>query len=289
MSMLHPDDAPPSYEAATSSTAAQGRVSTDGPAARTSRSGIPPEHRRSMEDETRPLPPGWIRQFDADEQHQFFVDTNANPPRSIWTHPYDDPDFLATLSPEERKKHSRLHRTMTLEDLAAESSDDEDRLPPRPKPAASGAGRGSRSSSPQPQGLHKFGRKMKDKITQTTHEQREADRRRREEQERRAYQTHLQARQAMIRALQTGEPQLLGKDRQGRDLYVMPPGGGSGVPRGAFGYNPYAQGPYALQNARYRRPIGPYGRPYGYGYGGGLGAPVAAGLLGGTLLGGLMF
>jgi hypothetical protein len=233
-----------------------------------------------MEDEHRELPPGWIRQFDPQEGHQFFVDTTKEPPRSIWVHPYDDPDFLSTLSPEERKKHSRLHRSSTLEDLAAEDTDNEDQHEAKLPPREGAAG--------QPKGIHKFGRKMKDKVTGTTHEQREQQRRQREEQERRMYQTHLRARQAMVRALETGQPQLLGKDREGKDVYILPPGG-MGAPRGAFGFNPYAQGPYANPNVRYMRPAGPYGRPYGRGYGGGLGMPVAAGFLGGAMLGGLMF
>lgn len=45
------------------------------------KNGIPPQSRRSMEDENRELPPGWIRQYDPQEHHQFFVDTTANPPR----------------------------------------------------------------------------------------------------------------------------------------------------------------------------------------------------------------
>ncbi|KAF2478066.1 uncharacterized protein BDR25DRAFT_299783 [Lindgomyces ingoldianus] len=278
-------DAPPSYESAIGSSTPTARISTDSLAARTARNGIPPERRRSMEDENRPLPPGWIRQFDATEQHQFFVDTKASPPRSIWVHPYDDDEYLSTLSPEERKEHGRMRRTMTMDDLAAESSDDEGhghhhsagaQLPPR------GGGEG------KPKGIHKFGRKMKDKLTATTHEQREAQRREREEQERRAYMAHMQARQAMVRALETGQPQFLCKDAQGRDVYIEPPNGPA-VPRGAYGYNPYAEGPYTDPNARFVRPAGPYGRPYGRGYGGGLGAPVAAGFLGGALFGGLLF
>jgi hypothetical protein len=291
-SSSHPADAPPSYDIATGGSSQPKplrRVSTDGPTSRTARNGIPPEHRRSMEDENRELPPGWVRQFDPGEQHQFFVDTKANPPRSIWTHPYDDPGFLATLSPEERKIHSRMHRSVTLEDITAESSDDEDhnpRLPPRPN-----AG-GTSSSSGQPTGIHRFTRKMKDKLTDSTHEQRQRQRIQREEAERKAYQAHMQARQAMARAMETGQPQFLCKDQQGRDVYIEPPGaGGHGYgQQGAYGYNPYARGPYATNpNVRFVRPSGPYGRPYGFGYGGGIGAPVAAGLLGGALLGGVLF
>lgn len=258
-----------------------------------------------MEDEHRPLPPGWVRQFDTIEQHQFFVDTRANPPRSIWVHPYDDPEFLETLPPSERKKHSRLHRSVTLEDLAAEDTDDETHSAnPRSQPRTSGGGGASNSNtrtstSPEPTGLHKFGRKMKDKLTSSTHTDRENARLQRAEQERRAYQAHLRARAAMLRALETGEPQFLCKDQRGRDVYVEPPPqrgpfggyyGGRGVSHGAYGYSPYGgSGPYGNPNVRYLRPSMPYGRPMGYGYGGGIGAPVAAGFLGGAVMGGLLF
>ncbi|KAF2819592.1 hypothetical protein CC86DRAFT_375077 [Ophiobolus disseminans] len=288
-----PSDAPPSYEAATGSSSAHSsapepgihRVSTDGPGHRTERNGIPPDRRRSMEDEMRPLPAGWVRSFDAQEQHQFFVDTTADPPRSTWVHPYDDEQYLSTLSPEERKKHSRMHRTMTLNDLAAEDSDD-DGLPPRPS-KTSGTAAGS-SSGPQPTGIHKFSRKLKDKITGQTHSEREQHRLQRAEQERQAYLAHLRARQALMKAIETGQPQFICKDQQGRDVYIEPPRGPY-APRGAYGYNPYAQGPYSNPNVRIVRPAGPYGRPYGYGYGGGAGLPIAAGFLGGAMLGTALF
>ncbi|PVH97296.1 hypothetical protein DM02DRAFT_533552 [Periconia macrospinosa] len=306
MASTHPKEAPPSYETATGSSSTSeptpgiSRVSTDGPSARRERNGIPPEHRRSMEDLTRPLPEGWVRSFDPESQHQFFVDTRQDPPRSIWTHPYDDPEYLSTLSPEERKEHARMHRTQSIDDIAADSSDDDDG-PSNTFKQPHRAGAGSVPATlpdrgePAPTGFHKFTRKMKDKITGTTHQEREAQRAQRAEQERRAYQQHLKMRQAMIRAMETGEPQLLGTDRQGREVYIEPPPqhGFGGYPgrygnRG-YGYNPYNQGMYASPSTRYMRPVGPYGRPYGYGYGGGLGAPLAAGILGGALLGGVLF
>jgi hypothetical protein len=283
-----PSEPPPSYETATGSSSAPEpgihRVSTDGPGNRLERNGIPPDRRRSMEDEMRELPPGWVRSFDPQEGHQFFVDTRANPPRSIWVHPYDDEQFLSTLSPEERKRHTRMHRTMTLQDLAAEDSDHEE-LPPRPGKAAAGAGS---SADSQPKGLSKFSRKLKDKITGQTHDEREQQRIHRAEQERQAYLAHLRARQALMKAIQTGEPQFLCKDQQGRDVYIEPPRGAF-APRGAYGYNPYAQGPNMNPNVRIVRPMGPYDRRGGYGYGGGAGLPIAAGFLGGAMLGGALF
>ena len=78
-----PTDAPPSYEQVTSTNTSTHK----------SRNGIPIATRRSMEDESRPLPPGWVRLYDAKQSHQFFVDTNSEPPRSIWHHPYDDEKY----------------------------------------------------------------------------------------------------------------------------------------------------------------------------------------------------
>jgi hypothetical protein len=233
-----------------------------------------------MEDEMRELPPGWVRSFDPESQHQFFVNIKADPPRSIWVHPYDDEEFLSTLSPEERKKHSRMKRTVTLEDMVAEDSDDEGTHHER-------SSRG-KSTEPELTGIHKFSRKLKDKVTGTTHVEREQQRVRRAEQERQAYLVHLRTRQALMKAIQTGEPQFLYKNQQGQDVYVTPPNSGF-APRGGHGYNPYAQGPYGNPGMRYMRPAGPYRRPYGYGYGGGAGLPIAAGLLGGTILGGALF
>lgn len=240
-----------------------------------------------MEDEMRELPTGWVRSFDPQEGHQFFVDTTANPPRSIWVHPYDDEQFLSTLSPEERARHTRMHRTMTMNDIAAEDSDHED-LPPRPAAKSTGTAAGSNSGA-QPTGISKFSRKLKDKITGQTHEERERHRVQRAEQERQAYMAHLRARQALMKAIETGQPQFLCKDQQGRDVYIEPPRGPY-APRGAYGYNPYnAGGIYSNPNVRIMRPTGPYGRPYGYGYGGGAGLPIAAGFLGGAFLGTALF
>lgn len=209
-----------------------------------------------------------MRQYDSETHHQFFIDTTASPPRSIWSHPYDDEQYLSTLSPAEREKVTRLHRSVSLADIEAESSDDDTHrpqqqqqhaeLPPRKSP--------NDANDANPTGIHKFGRRMKDKLTHSTHAERERARQQRAEQERRAYEAHLRARDAMARALRTGEPQFLGKDTDGRDVYIEPPNGpaAAALPRGAYGYSPYAQGgAYANPNARFVRPAQPYERPYG--------------------------
>lgn len=62
-------DAPPAYDQAVGGSSSSG---PSGPSRLqpVARNGIPPEARRSMEDEHRELPPGWVRQYDVKSQHQ---------------------------------------------------------------------------------------------------------------------------------------------------------------------------------------------------------------------------
>ena len=275
-----PDEPPPSYDAATAQNTTQAHSSSTLQVPHRTRNGIPPEYRRSIEDEGRPLPPGWVRQFDAENDHQFFVDTNHEPPRSIWHHPYDDDEYINSLSPAERQRIQAEMVVPGQADIVAESSDDDasHHDPPKGKPANTKTSPSSEQAKPS------FGRRWKDKVTGTTHEQRQEQRRQRAIAEEQAYQHHRQIRQAMVQAIQTGQPQFAGKDRDGKDLYIEPPQGAYPGQRGN-GFNPYQQGPYSNPNARFVRPVHPYQRPYGRGYGGGYGLPLAGGLLGGLLLG----
>lgn len=243
-----------------------------------------------MEDEMRPLPEGWVRSFDPKTNHQFFVDTSKEPPRSIWHHPYDDDEYMGSLPEKERQRileEQRNAKAKKSEDADEKDAGSGEHLRPHADGGAS-ASSTSLGSSAAPTGLHKFGRKLKDKVTGSTHAEREARRAREAAEEEEAYKLHLAYREAMNRAVQTGEPQFLGKDRQGKDVYIEPPNGPA-APPGAYGYNPYANGPYTDPNARFIRPDYPYNRPYGSGYGGGYGLPLAGGLLGGALLGSLLF
>jgi hypothetical protein len=72
-----------------------------------------------------PLPYGWVQEFDPNSNHPFWVcnmsvpscihslirapqvDTKADPPRAIWTHPYDDEVYLRE-HPEVREKVESL-------------------------------------------------------------------------------------------------------------------------------------------------------------------------------------
>lgn len=307
-----PAGAPPSYTQAVGSTKPSskttGASTLQVPGANNS-NRIPIDRRRSMEDEARPLPDGWVRQYDSKEGHQFFVDTHADPPRSIWHHPYDDDTYLKSLSSEEREhlqESDRLPSHKMTHDTAGESTDEDTHhhgnpsLPSRP--------------SHKKEGL---GSKLKDKLTGKTKEERQAERAQRAEQERQSYEAHQKFRHAMQEAMQTGQPVFLAKDKDGKDVYVEPPGGpggrgGPGAYSGEYGMrpdgtrmiNPYANGPYADPNARFIRPQQQYSRPMGYGYGGGYGGygggmygrggmgygmPMMGGLMGGMMLGGLLF
>jgi hypothetical protein len=262
--MSTPSEPPPSYEQVTKKPEQSDFLKVP-----QSRNGITPAQRRSMEDEQRELPQGWVRQFDASSGHQFFVDTKANPPRSIWQHPYDDEQYLSSLSPDERANVTRLNHSVSLKDIQAESSDDEagpsTRKPAQGRVAGTAAAASTSAAAPSnstadhPSGLHKYGRKLKDRITSSTHEEREKDRAQRAQEEQQAYEAHLQFRQAMSRAMQTGQPQFIAKDRQGHDVYIEPPNGPA-VPAGARGYNPYSSGIYGDPNARFVRPQNTYNR-----------------------------
>jgi hypothetical protein len=286
------DDPPPPYQEGP--PGASSRLQVPGQ----TRSGIPPQMRRSMEDENRPVPEGWVRQFDPGENHQFYVDTRTNPPRSIWHHPYDDEEYMLSLTPEERNRIHDISREPAQADIDAQSSNDEAYEESSGRPQAAAAG-----SRDEPDGARRLGRRVKDALTNTTHEEREARRRRREEEERRAYQVHQRFRAAMAKAAQTGEAQLLGTDSQGKEIWIEPPSmaaggyGGDGMYGGrGYGLNPF-QGPYGYPNSMYMRPTQPYYRPLGYGYGGGyggyggmgMGLPLMAGLGGGLMLSSVLF
>jgi hypothetical protein len=259
-----------------------------------------------MEDSARALPDGWVRQYDRETHHQFFVDTRANPPRSIWHHPHDDEQYLASLSEQEREQIKSQQRVHSLADIEAESSDDET--------AHSLAHDAATQQQQQQPGLldteklsksEKFGRKLKDKLTSSTHQERAAKRERRAEAERQAYYQHQHIRRQIARAVETGEPQLLGRRDDGTEVWVEPPQGAPGLHgrNDAYVVNPWSRGGFfggppgmmaAGPGHMYARPVGPYSRPYGrgnygYGYGGGLGMAPLLGLGVGLGVGGLLF
>ncbi|KAK3060204.1 hypothetical protein LTR53_020186, partial [Teratosphaeriaceae sp. CCFEE 6253] len=102
----------------------------------------------------------------------------------IWVHPYDDEQYLSTLSSDERERieheSPRRGKPPSKADILAEHTDEED---------DHHAGSSSPSSYGQdlparPEGKKTFGRKLKDKMTGMSHEEREVERKRRAEEER---------------------------------------------------------------------------------------------------------
>ncbi|KAK4050820.1 hypothetical protein OIV83_003242 [Microbotryomycetes sp. JL201] len=227
---------------------------------------VNPDELYDAEAAAQPLPPGWRREFSSEHERFFYVDTNAKPPRSIWTHPYQDPVYLNSLSEKERKEILGDNPPPAVPDATGANSS-HGNFSHLHQPSGSGTS----SSKTQDKKDRSLGRKMKDKITGTTHEQRVAERKRRKEQEMKQYQQYIMARQ-----------QLLEAQRSGRyvPMYAPPAGPFS---RPVYGYPGSMYGQY-----------GYYGSPYGgYGYRrpgyGGPGMAAGGGLLGGLLVGSLLF
>jgi hypothetical protein len=228
----------------------------------------------------RSLPYGWVQEFDPDKNHPFWVDTKADPPRAIWTHPYEDEQYLRE-HPEVREKVSSLAQQ--------EGSKDSSRKPAR---RHSFGGQGSSSMVPDERptspdsskkGKEKRGffGKLKDKAIGTK-EEREAYKKEQAkiEGERR------RQRAEMIRAQRA-------RYAQEQARYAQQ--------QAAYNQGQYPAGPY---QQRFGPPPGnPYGRGYGgYGGGGGYGygydypqrqrgssaVPILGALAGGLLLGDLL-
>ncbi|KAG8988352.1 hypothetical protein FRB90_002804 [Tulasnella sp. 427] len=76
--------------------------------------------------DNRPIPEGWIRQWDPNNQEYFFVDTRANPPRSIWDHPLDDAQYRKSRGlPVNRDSDSES--TSSSSSSSSDSSDSENK------------------------------------------------------------------------------------------------------------------------------------------------------------------
>lgn len=117
-----------------------------------------------MADDARPLPSGWVRQFDDKNKRTFYVDTKANPPRSIWTHPADEVSQNGSTSyapPVDAPPNSRT--SVNEKGHHAHAKDSEVR-----HHAASGRKKG-------------LGEKLTDKLTGTTKSERDEKKRQQRE------------------------------------------------------------------------------------------------------------
>ncbi|KAI0348506.1 hypothetical protein BDW22DRAFT_1350733 [Trametopsis cervina] len=255
------------------------------------------------------LPTGWVREYDQQHNHPYWVDTKAKPPRAIWTHPYEDEQFLnehpsirARLSngngagssanagpsdappPYEPGEGPRRH---SFHGKDKSSSDDiRPAQMPRPPPGPSRAS----SNAAHKRGF--FG-KIKDKAIGTKEEREEARRQeallmqRRAEERKREIEEYRRQREEWLRQQQQAGPS---RRYQQPTVYAAP----YGSPYGSAGYGGYGGGGFGGGYGY----GGGFGPSYGYGgrsgYGsrstgaGDLALPLLGGLAGGLLLGDLL-
>jgi len=272
----------------------------------TSPAGPPPAY------EDRELPPGWVKQFDRKSERYYYVDTMAKPPRSIWVHPFDDPQFLTSIAGSRQdvsdnddesisdERHSRAPSAASgsfrpdTKERPSEKKQDSSLLS---VPGASSSAGSTSSSSPpfnkeMKQKDRGFFGKLKDSTLGTKEERaakkREKERIRAEREQRRREEErrYIEARTRLIeerRKQYEAEVELY--RRQGQ---ANPPQGGY-----------YGNGPYGAPHpGSYGGPVympqygygeSPYSRRGGSGGGFGGGGALLGGLVGGLLLGDLLF
>ncbi|KAJ7611654.1 hypothetical protein FB45DRAFT_313462 [Roridomyces roridus] len=90
----------------------------------------PPPHSPPSPDD---LPPGWVKQYDPVSQRHFYVDTAV--PRSTWSHPYRDEQYLREHAPRRRDKPQivRRHSSATSPPVIKAPLQQTDGQPPRKK------------------------------------------------------------------------------------------------------------------------------------------------------------
>ncbi|KAF8284628.1 hypothetical protein DL93DRAFT_2092300 [Clavulina sp. PMI_390] len=269
-------------------------------------SGPPPLYER------RDLPAGWIKEHDPQSDRDYYVDTLAEPPRSIWVHPLDDPDFVRTHRGDDASDLDESVDTHSQrppspyggdskgsdypEDKKARRNDDDHLQVPSTAGAGSSKGHsrtdsaasGSSTSAAKKRGF--FG-KLKDKALGTK-EEREAARKERERRRKEEERLYYERRDAMMAARQQQmEVQRAAYEERQRRYAEQQ-------------QQYYQQAGYAPQGQYYGRPPmnaygGPtYQDPYAYGaspygrrqQGGGIGpgGALLGGVVGGLLLGDLL-
>lgn len=275
----------------------------------------------------RDLPAGWVKEHDSKSDRDYYVDTLATPPRSIWVHPLDDPEF------------TRLHRGD--DDSSAYDSDDDHHSRHSAGPSSGrasttapspGDGKkrfadekankikkqrdnqdrdhltvpGASSSSSRPSGHQRtpsasstsskrsFFGKLKDKAIGTK-EEREAARVLREKRRQEEERLYYQRREAMMKRQQEmmaeRRAQYEAYEQQRQAMYAQQGGlGGRGNYYRAPPMNAYGGPVYQDPYAYGNSPYG-YGQQQRRGGGGGIGpgGAILGGLVGGLLLGDLLF
>ena len=116
--------------------------------------------------------------------HQFFVDTKANPPRSIWVHPYDDEEYIRSIPDShpsqagtgggsshlpEQSTHHEMSNTLSASEIRERREAQDNR---------------TRQATEQEKSEKGFGEKLKEKLTGSTKQERDQKKRQKIQAER---------------------------------------------------------------------------------------------------------
>ncbi|KAJ1309746.1 hypothetical protein OPQ81_006511 [Rhizoctonia solani] len=225
------------------------------------------EDQHSMEDESRPLPKGWVRDYDHANKHHFYVDTTTKPPRSIWVHPFEDEQF--------QREHPELFR------------------PPSGAPPSGARGNAVAGPSNEQDGKPErkgFVQKLMDKAAEHA-AKKEEERRRREQLQREAIQRYVMRRQQLQQGQQQhmyGQGPLYGPSNAYGLGHYPPPGVAYGGRRRGGG-NMAVPLMGGLAGGMLLGSMLDGDGYYGDGYGGGFGDGVGDGDFGGDMGGGFDF
>ncbi|CAD6590605.1 MAG: hypothetical protein TREMPRED_005814, partial [Tremellales sp. Tagirdzhanova-0007] len=262
------------------------------------------DDRRSMDDETRDLPKGWVRCFDPKTNHHFYVDEHTK--RASWVHPYDDPEYLRTL-PDTHPANPNSAQGQAIrkrgedEQLMVQKMQNDQKMK-NDEYRKGDEGLQGHNSGDGGGGHRNWVQRQKDKLVGTPEERAKAkaEKKRIEaeqlKQAREAEAAYIKRRQDLMQK-QLNDPNIR-KSLQPSITRISCKLGRADMDRteSMYGNDPYA---YSPPSAGYSRGGGMMSSPYGYGYGGGygrrgygggmggmgMGLPLMGGLAGGLLLG----
>lgn len=163
----------------------------------------------------QPLPYGWVQEYDSNANAPFWVDIKANPPRSIWTHPFEDEQYLKEHPEAREKVSSRMGSRASSYTRPGDKSSDE----------------GHHRAGPNTQYKRGLLGKLKDKAIGTK-EEREAAK----AQAAMIQEQHRQQRMQQLQAMQQQRQQMYGNGSGG--MYGNHGGGMYGPPMGQPMYAP---------------------------------------------------
>ncbi|KAF7306801.1 C2H2-type domain-containing protein [Mycena indigotica] len=211
----------------------------------------------------RPLPKGWIEQKDPNTGHTFYVDTGANPPRSIWVHisiclrrvhPLEDEQYLRE-HPEAREKANATPPGYYTPPAGPPTP-----TAPLPSPSTR-PGYAPPTGPPKKRGL--FG-KLRDNISGSTPEQRQAEKEMEQRHKAEQREQLIRLREQRHREAMAQQAEMYRQQQMYQQQYQQ---------QQPYGGQPqYAYGPPQQQQRS------------GFG-GGGMALPLLGGLAGGLLIG----